>query len=298
MTNRQEGGTRRHGKSKQSEPGKPLISVVTATYNAARFLPDTIRSIRAQSYPNIEWIVIDGGSTDATLDLLKANDDIIDYWLSEPDRGIYSAWNKGLGQAKGEWICFLGADDFFLDFQVLDRMAIQLEKVPANIRVVYGQVMLVSVDGETLGPIGEPWQNIKERFYQFMYIPHQGVMHRRSLFEKHGKFDESFRIAGDYELLLRELKTVDAFYVPDIITTAMRQGGLSSDPANALTVMREYMRAQRIHGQYLPRRILLKAMVKEYIRLLLWKVLGERLARKLLDLHRRIRGLPPYWTNT
>jgi glycosyltransferase involved in cell wall biosynthesis len=88
MSDRQEGGARLHQGSKRSEPCMPLISIITATFNAARFLSDTIRSIRAQSYPNIEWIVIDGGSTDATLDFLKAIHDIIDYWFSEQARNV------------------------------------------------------------------------------------------------------------------------------------------------------------------------------------------------------------------
>jgi len=127
MTNRLEGGASGQGKLKQSEAGKPLISVITAIFNAARFLPDAISSIRAQSYPNIEWIVIDVGSTDETVDLLKANDQTIDYWLSEPGRGIFNAWNKGLAQARGEWIRFLGADDYFWDAHALAKMRVQLE---------------------------------------------------------------------------------------------------------------------------------------------------------------------------
>jgi glycosyltransferase involved in cell wall biosynthesis len=299
MTNRQEGGSRRHGKLKRSESGKPLISVITATFNAARFLPDTIRSIREQSYPNIEWIVIDGGSTDATVDMLKANDDIIDFWLSERDRGIYSAWNKGLAQAKGEWICFLGADDYFWDAHALAQMIEQLEKLPSSMRVAYGQVMLISADGKVIHAFGEPWEKVRERFKQVMCIPHQGTMHRRSLFEQHGQFDESFRIAGDYELLLRELKSADARFIPGIIITAMRQGGgISSEPGNSLVVLRESRRAQRKNGLRLPGRLWLMAAVRLYLRLLLWKILGERLARKALDLGRRVMGLPPFWTRT
>lgn len=298
MTERQEGGVRRHRELKQNEPGKPLISIITATYNAARFLPDTIRSIRAQGYANIEWIVIDGGSTDATVDMLKANDDLIDYWLSEPDRGIYNAWNKGLAQVKGEWICFLGADDYFWDARVLERLAVQLEKLPPDIRVAYGQIMIVNTEGASLYPLGEPWEKIKGRFKQVMCIPHPGAMHRRSLFEQHGQFDESFHIAGDYELLLRELKIADAFFMPDIITVAMRQGGISSTPANSLLQLREVRRAQRMHGQYFPGRFWLMAMMRVYMRLLLWSALGERMARKALDLGRRMMGLPPFWTRT
>lgn len=297
MTNRQEGGARRHGKLKQSEVGKPLISVITATYNAARFLPDTISSIRAQSYPNIEWIVIDGGSTDATVDLLKANEDITDYWLSEPDRGIYSAWNKGLMQAKGEWFCFLGADDYLWDTHVLEQMSERLQKLPESVNVAYGEIRLVSADGKVIYGFGEPWENVRERFKQTMCIPHQGTMHRRGLFEKHGKFDESFRIAGDYELLLRELKSADARFISGIIVAAMRQGGgISSVPANSLVVLRESRRAQRKNGLSLPGTIWLMSVARLYLRMLLWKMLGERLARKALDLGRRVMGLPPFWT--
>jgi len=299
MSDRQEGGGRLHKGSKQNEPGKPLISVITAAFNAARYLPDAIRSIRAQSYPNIEWIVIDGGSTDATVDLLKANDDIIAYWLSEPDRGIYSAWNKGLAQAKGEWICFLGADDYFWDAHALARMSEQLVNLPASVKVAYGQIMLVSADGMVIHAFGEPWENVRKRFREVMCIPHQGTMHRRSLFDQRGTFDESFRIAGDYEFLLRELKSADARFIPGIIMAAMRQGGgISSDPGNSLVVLRESRRAQRKNGLRLPGRLWLMAVVRLYLRLLLWKILGERLARKALDLGRRVMGLPPFWTRT
>ncbi len=299
MTGRQEGGSRLHGKQKKNAPGKPLISVITATFNAAGFLPDTIRSIRVQSYTNIEWIVIDGGSTDATVDLLKANDDLIDYWLSEPDNGIYSALNKGLAQAKGEWICFLGSDDYLWDAQALAQMSEQLEKLPPDIRVAYGQVMLVSADGKVIHGFGEPWENVRERFKQSMCIPHQATMHRRSLFEQRGKFDESFRIAGDYELLLRELKSAEARFIPGIIIAAMRQGGgISSDPQNSLVVLHESRRAQLKNGLRFPGWIWWMVVARLYLRLLLWKILGERLARKALDLGRRIMGLPPFWTRT
>lgn len=294
-----EGGGRNQGTQNRREAGKPLISVITATFNAARFLPDLIRSIRAQSCPDFEWIVVDGGSTDATVSLLKANEDIIAYWLSEPDRGIYSAWNKGLDQAQGEWICFLGADDYFWDESALAQMGEQLKKIPANVNVAYGRIKLVNADGKDILGFGEPWENVRERFKQTMIIPHQGTMQRRSLFEKNGKFDESFRIAGDYEWLLRELKSADARFIPGITVAAMRQGGgISSAPKNSLVVLRESRRAQRKNGLRLPGWIWLLQLARLYLRLLLWKILGERLARKALDLGRHVMGLPPFWTRT
>lgn len=274
----------------------PLISIITAVFNGNATLQQCIYSVAQQTYPNKELIVIDGGSKDGTVDLLKANQGKIAYWISEPDRGIYDAFNKGVAQAQGEWLCFLGADDYLWDDKVLERLAGQLTNIPNNIHVAYGQVMMVDADGTSLYLQGEPWDQIKEHFPQIMCIPHQGVMHRRSLFELHGQFDESFRIAGDYELLLRELKKADAIFIPDLIITAQRMGGMSTHASNYFKTLREYRRAQRMHGQPFPGSYFLKVMATEYFRRLLWKVFGELLARRLLDLRRRLKGLPPYWT--
>ena len=276
----------------------PLISIIVAAFNASKTLQQCIDSVAQQTYANKELIIIDGGSKDGTVDLLEANQQQISYWISEQDKGIYNAWNKGLSQAKGEWICFLGADDFFWDAQVLERMTAQLQAIPPDILVAYGQVMLLSSEGKSLFPVGEPWVTIKERFKQVMCIPHQAVMHRRGLFEQYGLFDESFRIAGDYELLLRELKKGDAIFIPDLITTGMRQGGISSDPENTLVTMREIRLAQQMHGQRLPGLIWLAAMARVYVRSLLWRILGEGVTRKVLDLYRRMMGVPSYWTKT
>lgn len=276
----------------------PLISIIVAVFNGRATLQQCIDSVAQQTYSNKELIIIDGGSTDGTVELLKENRNKFSYWFSEPDHGIYNAWNKGLAQAHGEWLCFLGADDYFWDDTVLERMAVQLDMLPATIRVAYGKVMVIDDDGQATHLIGEPWEQIKEFFKEYMCIPHVGTMHRRSLFEQHGKFDESFRIAGDYELLLRELTSGDAAFIPDVITAGQRLGGISTDISNYLRTLREVWRAQRKHGQFFPGRYLQKKMASEYFRLLLWKVFGEQLARKLLDLRRRTRGLPPYWTKT
>lgn len=258
-----------------------------------------IDSIAQQTYPDKELIIIDGGSTDGTVEVLKANVHNVVHWISEPDRGIYHAWNKALPWAHGEWICFLGADDHFWDEHVLTKMAEELAKLPAEIRVVYGQIMLLNGGGERLYAVGKPWEGLKQPFLKSMCIPHPGMMHRRSLFAQHGGFDESFRIAGDYELLLRELKTADAAFIPNLVTVGMRQGkGESSHPAATLRVLQETRRAQRMHGQRLPSRSWLFSVTKVYLRLLLWHVFGEPIARKTLDFGRRLMGQPAYWTRT
>jgi glycosyltransferase involved in cell wall biosynthesis len=276
----------------------PLISIIVVVFNGGKTLQQCIDSISQQTCLNKELIIIDGGSKDNTVELLKANSQYINYWVSEPDKGIYNAWNKALLQAKGEWICFLGADDYFWNNQVLAQMAEHLIKIPSSIQVVYGKVMLVNEDGENIYSVGEPWEKVKKSFTKTMSIPHPGTMHRHCLFEQHGLFDESFYIAGDYEFLLRELKTRDAVFIPDIITTSMRQGGISSTPDNILLAMREIRRSQCIHGQRFPNRIWLIAMARVSIRLFLWRLLGETMARKTLDLGRSIMGLPPFWTKT
>ncbi|MDH5193004.1 MAG: glycosyltransferase [Nitrospira sp.] len=275
------------------------ISIIVAVYNGADTLQQCINSVALQTYPHKELIIIDGGSTDGTVELLNDNQEKITYWTSEPDQGIYHAWNKALLRARGEWICFLGVDDHFWNEHVLTRMAEELAKLPAEIRVAYGQIMLLNGAGERLYAIGEPWERLRQRFLKSMCIPHPGMMHRRSLFEEHGGFDESFRIAGDYELLLRELMTADAVFVPELVMVGMRQGeGESSHPSSTMRVLQETRRAQRMHGQRFPSSSWLFSVMKVYLRLLLWRVFGEPIARKTLDFGRRLMGQPAYWTRT
>lgn len=276
----------------------PLISVVVAVYNGKATLQQCLVSVTQQTYSHVELIVIDGGSTDGTVDLIRANAQKITYWISEPDRGIYNAWNKALAQAKGDWICFLGADDYLWNAQVIERMAEQLVLVPPDIRVAYGQIMLLNNNDSELYALGEPWAKVKSRFRQLMCVPHPAVMHRRSLFEDHGNFDETFRIAGDYELLLRELKTSDALFIDGIVMTAMRQGGVSTDPANTLLGLREVRSAQIKNELPWPGFGWRLALLRTYIRLFLWRLLGEKQARKMLDVGRHLMGLPAHWTKT
>ena len=191
----------------------PTISVIISVLNGSNTLQRCLDSVVAQTYPHVELIAIDGGSTDSTPEILRRNARELAYWLSEPDRGIYHAWNKGLAHARGEWITFLGADDYLWTSDVLERLSEVLIKAYPPIRVVYGQVVVINRLGEQMLHAGEEWGSVKHRFRQIMSVPHPGLMHHRSLFEEHGTFDESFRIAGDYDLLLRELWDNDArFY--------------------------------------------------------------------------------------
>lgn len=280
------------------EAPNPLLTVIVAVFNGAATLQQCIDSFARQTYANKELIVIDGGSSDGTVGLLSENRKLLSYWVSEPDKGIYNAWNKALEQAHGEWICFLGADDFFADENVLSKMAPHLIRAYPRSRIVYGQTAIVNDAGRELYTVGEPWEKMRRRFLSVMCVPHPGAMHHRSLFADLGRFDESFRIAGDYEFLLRELIQASALFVPDVAVVAMRQGGVSSTPANALSSLCEVRRAQKKHGLYLPRLPWLFAVTRVLVRLALWKVLGETRTRRVLDWGRQLTGKHKHWTQT
>ncbi len=283
----------------QTGDSAPKISIIIATYHAAGTLEQCLRSIDSQTYANRELIVMDGGSTDGTVGLLEAWSDRIAHWKSEPDRGIYHAWNKALKHASGEWICFLGADDYFWSETALESLVPALVAPDRNSRLIYGRVAVVNDLGQVLYRVGEAWESAGQRFHQVMSMPHLGVMHHRSLFDEYGSFDESYRIAGDYEFLLRELRQAPAQFVagPEAIV-GMRVGGISSQPALALQQLREVRRAQRSLGFRWPGPHWLMAVARIYLRLVLWPVFGEARTRRLLDFGRRLRGLPPFWTRT
>lgn len=266
----------------------PTITIIVAVFNGEATLQQCISSVANQNYPHRQLIVIDGASQDGTIELLHENAHIIDYWISEKDSGVYSAWNKGLAQATGDWICFLGADDYFYENSTLDKLVLSLREVPSNVNIAYSRVIVVNKDGDHLFSAGDPWEKSAVLFKSGKCLPHQGVMHRNTLFIKQGVFDESFKIGGDYELMLRELVQADAFYIPDIISVAMRQGGLSSNPTSAAQAMRDIRRAQVMHGLKYPSAFWLWGMMKIYIRNLLILCFGVVGAMNMIQFGRKV----------
>jgi len=269
------------------------VSIITSTHNAEDYLRKLAGTIREQSVKP-QWIVIDANSNDETISIIKENLDLIDYWISEKDDGIYDAWNKALRRVTGEWVLFLGADDFLWDCKTIEKFSVKLSDVPLNTDVAYGKVMLINEHADNIYIAGKSWEKIKTRFLQVMALPHQGVFHRSSLFKQYGEFDASFKIAGDYELLLRNLKNHDAFFIDEIVSS-MLQGGISSTPKNAIKVLRESRRAQVKHGLKMPGFIWLAAYIRLIIRTWLWIIFGEKFTKKLLDFYRKLIGLPSYW---
>ncbi len=181
-------------------PGRPVVSIVTAVYNGERFLEQAIASVRSQTYPNIEYTVIDGGSTDNTLEIIRKYERHIAFWLSEPDRGISDAFNKGIATSQGDLIGLLNADDWLSPDQIA-RGVSALED--PSFDFAFGDLQFHDARGEpTFLMCGDPdyARSIRSRMPE---LSHPTVLARRSAYERVGLFDTTLRYAMDYEWLLR-----------------------------------------------------------------------------------------------
>lgn len=178
----------------------PKISIVTPTFNAARYLLQTIRSIATQRYPHVEYIVIDGGSTDGTLDIVKAHEGLISRWISEPDDGISDAFNKGISMATGEIIGIINADDYYHP-GAFDAVVSGSAENPAA-DVYFGDAIHERFDGSGTF-LFKPALPIRKFIWRRMPISHPATFVRRSAYERFGLYDTRYRFAMDYDLILR-----------------------------------------------------------------------------------------------
>jgi glycosyltransferase involved in cell wall biosynthesis len=179
-------------------PIVPLVSIIIATYNCATTIEQTIRSVTSQDFVGLELIIIDGGSNDGTLDIIKNHARAIDYWLSEPDRGVYDAFNKGIALAHGTWLYFLGGDDRFADDHVLQRVFSR----PLKGKMIYGNVLL-----EGAGPMKRKNKVYDGKFSKaklcLRNICQQAIFYHHSLFDTLGKFNLKYPILADYAFNLK-----------------------------------------------------------------------------------------------
>jgi glycosyltransferase involved in cell wall biosynthesis len=202
---------------------KPLVSVITSVFNAENTIEKCILSVIAQSYINYEHIIIDGKSTDKTFQVIERYKDNIAVVVSEKDTGIYNAWNKGLKIAKGEWICFLGADDEFYP-EAIEKMVSIQSISQMKLDYISGRTHLFK-DGQLVKTTGKAYD--WKTFRRYVSTGHNGALHNRQLYEQVGQYNETYRSAADYELLLRVGKELKAGYT-DYVTTKMNLGGASN----------------------------------------------------------------------
>lgn len=199
------------------------ISIIIATYNSADTLERCLDSIVSQKNNRVELIIIDGLSKDGTIEIIKNYGEQIDYYISENDRGVYDAWNKGLAIAKGNWVEFIGSDDMLLPqsidafFDIIDSNDLD------NIDLISAKNEYVDQAGTFLRYYGEPF--IWKKYRKYMTIAHGSTLHNRNLFNEVGSYNLKFSICGDYELIIRK-KSIKSIHVERAILR-MQTGGMS-----------------------------------------------------------------------
>lgn len=201
-----------------------LITIIIATYNAEKYLQSCIDSIISQKKPEIELIIIDGGSNDETLKIIKNNRRYIDHFSSESDKGIYDAWNKGISKSQGDWIMFLGADDELLPDSINCYLSFLRSASNTEYDLISSKIQMIDSKGNKIRVIGYPYK--WPQFLYTMLIAHPGALHSRKLFDIYGFFDVNYKIVGDYEFLLRAEAKLKTSFI-DHITVIMREGGAS-----------------------------------------------------------------------
>lgn len=218
-----------------------LISIITVSFNAAETIEQTILSVLNQPYENIEYIIIDGGSTDNTVNIIKKYSDRIAYWVSEPDKGIYDAMNKGISKASGEIIGIINSDDWYAE----DVFPLIMSKVNDNpeCEIFYGNIHFVDKSGNK--SIQYAPKKL-EKLYQGMLLYHPAVFVRASVYKKLGIFNCKYRVAADYDLMVRcYFNRIKFQYINNIIAD-MRTTGLSNQIA--LTGFKETKQIALGHG--------------------------------------------------
>ena len=223
--------------------GCPLFSIITVCRNESGKIRATCESVCGQSFRDFEWIVVDGASTDGTLDILRDYRDSIAVLVSEPDKGIYDAMNKGIARASGEYLVFMNGGDRFADNEVLKMVADAPRK-----DILYGDLVFSRPAGgleEKRFPDALPKNYLLKNM-----MPHQASFIKRELFAQHGVYDPSYRIAGDYDLFVRLLHVakVSSYHVPKALAY-FEEDGISSDPKHRALRKAEN---HRVRKRYFP----------------------------------------------
>jgi glycosyltransferase involved in cell wall biosynthesis len=225
------------------------VSIITVVLNNRDYVEECIRSVVAQGYSDIEHIIIDGGSTDGTVDAIRKCNGKISQFISEPDKGIYDALNKGIKISTGEVIGILHSDDFYEHHRVIERVVNVFER--ENLDSCYGDLYYVNKADPK--KIVRYWKSSPYRLGQFRsgwMPPHCAFFAKRSVYEKHGLFRTDFKIAADYELMLRflEIHKISTYHIDDVFIR-MRLGGTSNRSLrNIIKKSYEDYRAWKVNG--------------------------------------------------
>lgn len=203
----------------------PLLSIITVTYNAGARLEATISNVRSQTFRDIEHIIIDGGSTDNTISIVKSAG--IQNWISEKDKGIYDAMNKGIRRARGKWLIFLNAGDLLHDFNTLQKFA-DFASQHASADVIYGDVEVIEKDSSSRRIVSSN----NTLFLMRNMICHQSIFYQRNLFEKTGLYSTDLKLISDFEHLIRVRSSGYSLVKIPLIVSRYSLDGVSADVKN------------------------------------------------------------------
>jgi glycosyltransferase involved in cell wall biosynthesis len=241
------------------------ISIITVCYNSAKTIEKTILSVGNQTYKNIEYIIVDGKSKDGTLKIVIKHNNIVYKWISEPDKGLYDAMNKGINLATGDLIGILNSDDTFHSNTVIEEIVNFHNKY--NIDASVGNIMQHRENGKTVRIYSSKYWNPEKLRIGFM-PPHPSIFFKPELFNKFGNYNLDFKIGSDYELIIRFfLKNKISWKYTGITTTAMLVGGLSSSGSSSYKLItKEIQKALGMNGiSFSPFKIKMRFF---------WKIIG------------------------
>lgn len=223
-------------------PNKPLISIITINYNDKVGLERTLKSVTNQTYQDFEYIVIDGGSTDGSKELIEQYNDKINFWISEPDKGVYNAMNKGILKANGEYLLFLNSGDEFYNLNVLKE----------NLKFIHTHDLIyfnINVVGEQDNYIKKYPSKISFSYLYNDTLPHPATFIKKSLFEKIGLYDEHFKIVSDWKFFILVLVKYNATYqYVDAVFSIFYFDGISSRKENLELLLAE--RKQVLYNEF------------------------------------------------
>ena len=211
---------------------QPTFSIITITYNAERWLERTILSVLSQSYPNIEYILIDGASKDKTVEIIKQYESGIASWISEPDKGLYDAMNKGLKLATGDYVWFLNAGDTLYTADTVQRIVASLKKKVSLPDVIYGETRIVDAEGRSLGMrrLKAPEKLTWKSFRMGMLVCHQSFITKRTIAPL---YDLTYRYSADFDWCIRCMKQAKRIYNTRMTLSNFLDGGVSTTQRKA-----------------------------------------------------------------
>lgn len=221
----------------------PKISVITISYNAIETIEETIKSVISQDYPNLEYIIIDGGSNDGTVDLIKKYEDEIDYWVSEKDEGLYDGLNKGIKISRGDVIGQINADDLYVE-GALEIVGKKFKD--EEIDLLYGNTFQIDSENEVINKkIARGWNNIWDGCGAFY---HSSCFFSRRILDKVGLYNTRYQIAGDIDILQRVHLSTSRIRIVDKFLTKQRVGGLSHRGLGPYKGIWEYRKINMSNG--------------------------------------------------